>query len=69
LVQYAARAQKLLIATDNDREGENIGFEVYNVCRRGAVQTPEEVGGERGRGYWLFFFVFFGWSGSLSMAL
>ena len=36
LQSLSVRCETLLIATDNDREGENIGFEVYNVCRQGA---------------------------------
>ena len=39
----------LLIATDNDREGENIGFEVIEVCREGELRqknlssTPKNI--------------------------
>jgi hypothetical protein len=36
LLKFARLADKLLIATDNDREGENIGFEIISVCRSGA---------------------------------
>ena len=35
LLKFARMSEKLLIATDNDREGENIGFEIIGVCRKG----------------------------------
>ena len=35
LVQEARSAQRLMIWTDCDREGENIGAEIVEVCRRG----------------------------------
>jgi DNA topoisomerase-3 len=34
LIQEARRAQMLMIWTDCDREGENIGEEVASVCRK-----------------------------------
>lgn len=34
LIKYAKQVSVLIIATDNDREGENIGFEVIDECTR-----------------------------------
>lgn len=34
LLNEARRADELMIWTDCDREGEHIGMEVANVCRR-----------------------------------
>ena len=31
---YAKQATHLVIATDNDREGENIGFEIIEECKK-----------------------------------
>ena len=39
------QCQALVIWTDCDREGENIGFEIIHVCRAG-----ERPAGARGRG-------------------
>eukprot|EP00045_Choanoeca_perplexa_P016767 m.230644 g.230644 ORF g.230644 m.230644 type:complete len:1080 (+) comp17354_c0_seq4:65-3304(+) len=33
LQRYAKTSDLLIIATDNDREGENIGFEIIEVCK------------------------------------
>jgi DNA topoisomerase IA len=35
LKRSAKRSDWLLIATDNDREGENIGMEIVEVCKQG----------------------------------
>ena len=31
----ARRSQWVIIATDNDREGENIGYEIIDACKEG----------------------------------
>ncbi len=43
LKKLAAHSDWLIIATDNDREGENIGFEIINICREGwrGAETAE----------------------------
>jgi DNA topoisomerase III len=38
LKQEAAHNSLLIIATDNDREGENIGFEIIGICREGTMR-------------------------------
>src|SRR5262249_8392230 len=35
LQEWAPRVGTLIIATDNDREGENIGFEIIECCQQG----------------------------------
>lgn len=35
LQQLAKHCRMLIIATDNDREGESIGFEIIEVCTQG----------------------------------
>lgn len=35
LEREARGCQKLVIWTDGDREGENIGFEIIDVCKAG----------------------------------
>ena len=34
LVRYAKKSNILVIATDNDREGEYIGFEIIEECKK-----------------------------------
>lgn len=41
LRQLARRAQLLIVATDNDREGESIGYEIIDECR--AVNSRIQV--------------------------
>ena len=36
----ARRSQWVIIATDNDREGENIGFEIIDACKEGEYVLP-----------------------------
>jgi len=38
LQQEARKSDWLLIATDADREGENIGFEIIELCQQGATE-------------------------------
>jgi DNA topoisomerase IA len=39
LQRYARTSDLLIIATDNDREGENIGFEIIEVCKAGLTRA------------------------------
>ena len=39
LKDEARRNDIVIIATDNDREGENIGFEIIDICREGMPST------------------------------
>lgn len=43
LEREARQCQALVIWTDCDREGENIGFEVIHVCKAGEYLRPQWV--------------------------
>lgn len=43
LEREAQQCQALVIWTDCDREGENIGFEVIHVCKAGEYLRPQWV--------------------------